>query len=108
MSEEIAAAGSPLSPSQPPPNPQNGSTYQPNPADLLKSHEAKTARALTFGLLSLLGFSVAAQYAALGILVWKNRGDAIPNFEHLFNAWLPVIAGLSSSAVTYYLTKDKK
>ena len=31
----------------------------------------------------------------------------MPTFEHLFNAVLPVLAGLTGSAVTYYLTKKK-
>jgi hypothetical protein len=44
----------------------------------------------------------------MGLLVVYNKSDAIPNFEHLFNAVLPVLAGLTGSAVTYYLTKEKK
>jgi len=98
-----------FSPTKHPPSPEEGTGYQPpaNPHEL-KVQEAKTARLLTYGLVSLLASSVFAQYMVLAVLVCKNRAEAIPNFEHLFNTWLPVIAGLASSAVTYYLTREKK
>jgi chromate transport protein ChrA len=44
----------------------------------------------------------------MGLLTLYNRSEAIPNLEHLFNAVLPVLAGLTGSAVTHYLTKDNK
>jgi hypothetical protein len=98
-----------FSPTKQPPSPEEGAGFQPpaSPHEL-KVQEAKTARLLTYGLVSLLAASVFAQYAVLAALVCKNRTEAIPNFEHLFNTWLPVIAGLASSAVTYYLTREKK
>ena len=74
----------------------------------LKAHEAKTARRLTFVVVTMLGLSIALQYGTMGVLIAYNKTEAIPNFEHLFNAVLPVLAGLTGSAVTYYLTKDKK
>jgi len=98
-----------FSPTKQPPSSEDGTGFQPpaNPHEL-KAHEAKTAPLLTYGLVLLLAASVCAQYAVLAVLVCKNRAEAIPNFEHLFNTWLPVIAGLASSAVTYYLTREKK
>lgn len=74
----------------------------------LKVHEAKTARTLTFVVVTMLGLSVVLQYGTMGVLIVYNKSEAIPNFEHLFNAVLPVLAGLTGSAVTYYLTKEKK
>jgi hypothetical protein len=74
----------------------------------IKAHEAKTARTLTFVVVAMLGLSIVLQYGTMGLLTIYNRTDAISNFEHLFNAVLPVLAGLTGSAVTYYLTKDKK
>ena len=74
----------------------------------LKANEAKTARTLTFVVVALLGLCILLQYVTMGVLTIYNKPDAIPNFEHLFNAVLPVLAGLTGSAVTYYLTKDKK
>ncbi len=94
-----------ITPTQGPPSPQEGSTFLPNIDGLLKKQAAETARNLAFILVGLLAASVFVQYAALAVLVWCNKADVIPHFEHLFNAWLPVIAGLASSAVTYYLTK---
>jgi hypothetical protein len=95
-----------LRPTKLPPSPEQGFGFQPT----TKPHslEAMTARSLAFWLIAMLGVSVLGQYASIGILVWRNRLDAIQNFEHLFNAWLPVISGLSSAAVTYYLTREKK
>jgi hypothetical protein len=74
----------------------------------LKVHEAKTARTLTFVVVSMLGLSILLQYVLMGILTVYNKTEAIPTFEHLFNAVLPVLAGLTGSAVTYYLTKEKR
>jgi hypothetical protein len=74
----------------------------------LKAHEAKTARTLTFVVVTMLGLSIALQYGTMGVLIVYNKTEAIPNFEHLFNAVLPVLAGLTGSAVTYYLTKEKR
>jgi len=90
-----------------PPSPDEGFGYQP-PSKIDPHTEARTARTIAFSLVTLLVVSVVAQYAALIILTIYNRGDAIPNFEHLFNNCFPVLAGLVGSAVTYYLTKEKK
>lgn len=74
----------------------------------IEAHKAKTARTLTFVVVTMLGLSVVLQYGTMAALVVYKRTEAIPNFEHLFNAVLPVLAGLTGSAVTYYLTKEKK
>jgi len=100
-----APAGSSITPTRQPPSPQEGSTFLPNIDDLLKQQLAETAKNLAFLLIGMLAVTIVGQYVALGMLVWFNKADVIPHFEHLFNAWLPVIAGLASSAVTYYLTK---
>jgi hypothetical protein len=91
------------------PSADKGVTVSPpkNPFDAAE-HSALTAQKVAYRLIWMLAASVVAQYVALGVLVWRSKGESIPVFEHLFNAWLPVIAGLASSAVTYYLTKDKK
>ena|ERR1017187_7803088 len=92
------------------PQTQTGVTFQPpqKPPFDVKQHRAETAQHLAYWLLGILGTSIFAQYATLHLLIWRGRYEAIPSFEHLFNAWLPVIAGLASSAVTYYLTKEDK
>jgi hypothetical protein len=105
----MSEGSSPLLPATPPPT-QTGATFQPPPTPPFdaKQHRAVTAQHLAYWLLVILGASVLAQYATLHVLTWRCRPDAVPTFEHLFNAWLPVIAGLASSAVTYYLTKEDK
>jgi len=71
----------------------------------IKIQEAQTARHLAIALSCALGSSVILQYLALTVLAISGRREFLPEFEHLFNAWLPVISGLTGSAVTYYLTK---
>jgi hypothetical protein len=71
----------------------------------IKLQEAQTARHLAIALSCALGASILLQYLALTVLAISGRQQFLPEFEHLFNAWLPVISGLTGSAVTYYLTK---
>lgn len=71
----------------------------------IKVQEAQTARHLAIALSCALGANILLQYLALTVLAISGRQQFLPEFEHLFNAWLPVISGLTGSAVTYYLTK---
>jgi hypothetical protein len=73
--------------------------------DNITTQEARTARLLAIALSCLLGATVIIQYSVLAALTLRGHDTAVPVFEHLFNSWLPVISGLSGSAVTYYLTK---
>lgn len=88
------------------PSKDKGFGFEP-PIDI-PAHAARTARTLTFVVVAMLGLSIALQYGTMGLLIFYNKTEAIPTFEHLFNAVFPVLAGLTGSAVTYYLTKDKK
>ena len=98
--------GSGFSPRQLPSSDQGAGWVPPSKID--PKSDAHTARIIAFSLIILLVVSVIAQYIALIVLTVYNRGDAVPNFEHLFNACFPVLAGLVGSAVTYYMTKEKK
>ena len=71
--------------------------------DLIKTQEAQTARFLAIALVCALAGSVVLQYVVLAVLACRHLETQA--FEHLFNSWLPVISGLTGSAVTYYLTK---
>ncbi len=93
---------------EPPPSSDEGRGLKGRPYASIPERESRVASTLTYVLTGLLGLVIAAQYVGVGFLVWINRLDAIPIFEHLFNAVLPVLAGLTGSAVTYYLTKEKK
>jgi len=94
-------------PTRLPPKDNEGAGFQP-PSKIDPRSDAHTARIIAFSLIILLVVSVVAQYVALIVLTVYNRNEAIPNFEHLFNACFPVLAGLVGSAVTYYLTKERK
>lgn len=76
-------------------------TFQP------ARHRAITARYLAFGLVITLVVSVAVQYACTLILIKWGAKESLDNLNKIFNAWLPVISGLVSSAATYYFTKDR-
>jgi len=89
------------------PSHDKGFGFEPPKLDI-PAHAARTARTLTFVVVAMLGLSIALQYGTMGVLIAYNKTEAIPTFEHLFNAVFPVLAGLTGSAVTYYLTKDKK
>ena len=74
---------------------------------MLNAADTATARTLAFLLCVGLFASVALQYVVLTELALKGHADQIPVFEHLFNAWLPVIAGLAGAAVAHYFTKKQ-
>ncbi len=71
-----------------------------------KQHKAQTARTLAYWLVGILAGSVILQYVTLMILIGWGNVKEVEYLEHLFNAWLPVVAGLASSAATYYFTKQ--
>jgi hypothetical protein len=107
---ELQPATSGFLPTQHPPTAEQGFGIQPpsNPDSLRTQHEAETARTLAYALVWILAGSIVLQYGTLCALIWRNHGDAVQNFEHLFNAWLPVIAGLNGAAIGYYLSKERK
>lgn len=100
--------GGAWNPKRQPLSENQGTGFQPPAKIDIKEHEARTARTLTYVLVGMLAMSILVQYGTMAVLVANNKGEAIPTFEHLFNAVLPVLAGLTGAAVTYYLTKDKK
>ncbi len=72
-----------------------------------EKHRADTARRLAYGLVCILGGSVFVHYGTVLALVVKGKGDAVESLSRIFNVWLPVIASLVSSTVTYYFTREK-
>jgi hypothetical protein len=81
--------------------------YQPpNSDDILKHRHAETARKLAYWLVAILAGSFLFEWSALSLFNLDEPHRTA--LEHFFNAWLPVIAGLASSAATYYFTKEGK
>lgn len=74
---------------------------------LKEERESQTQRTLAIILVSMLGATAVVQYGSLWILTIYNRLDAMPHFEHAFNVWLPVLAGLVGTAVGFYLKERK-
>jgi hypothetical protein len=58
---------------------------------------------VTLWLIGLLAGLIFVHYAAMFSLDWN--GKKIENVSNAFHATLPVIAGLTGSAVTYYFTR---
>ncbi len=61
---------------------------------------------LAMVLVSLLSGLLLVQYVSIWSLNWGDKVGAMKNLESTFNAALPVISGLVSSAVTYYFTRN--
>jgi hypothetical protein len=74
----------------------------------LKRRESQTARHVTITLLVMLGGTVVLQFATLIVLTITNRLDAASHFDQMFAVWIPLLSGLVGSAVTFYLTREKK
>lgn len=106
------AAGESL-PSQAMQEEDEGRGFQPRPSDvtlpnLKEERESQTARTITITLLVMLGVTFLANLITLVVLTLKNRIDAVPHFERMFSIWVPLLSGLVGSAVTFYLTKERK
>ena len=105
--------------SNPPVPPEPNAPSAPLPPDVeprglrltdidLKMRESQTARHITMTLLVMLGITFVANLVTMIVLTVKNRLDAAPLFDRMFSIWMPLLSGLVSSAVGFYLTKDKK
>ena len=105
MSDE----SSPLLPKELPAT-QTGVTYHPpeDPPFDAGQHRAVTAQHLAYWLLGILGTSVVAQYAAHCMCLFGTAKAKPSPSLNTCSMLPPVISGLASSAVTYYLTKEGK
>jgi hypothetical protein len=103
----------PLADVPPPANggeePIEGRGFQPpsNPDPKLE-RESKTARTIAITLLWMLGVTFVANLVTMIVLTIYNRTDAAPQFERMFAVWMPLLSGLVGSAITFYLTKERK
>jgi hypothetical protein len=71
-------------------------------------HKAKTTRTLAYLLVATLGISVALHYGAVILILVRTENQAlIDTLDGIFSSWLPVISGLTGSAVTYFFTREK-
>lgn len=69
---------------------------------------AEHRRAVTLGLIMLLAVIIIGHYVAILALVWFGKDGNLDGLNNAFNASLPLVAGLVSSAVTYYFSKREK
>lgn len=72
-----------------------------------KRHRAVTARVLSYVLVCILAGTILLQYGLTFWLVLIGRDNGIAALDKLFNALLPVLAGLVGGAVTFYFSKEK-
>jgi len=70
--------------------------------------KAKTTRALAIFLISLLAGSVILHYGFTAWMLIIDKTAVVTGLDRIFIAWLPVVSGLASSAVTYYFTREKR
>ena len=88
---------------------ETGRRWQPpSHLDPKAERESKTARIIAISIIGLLGVALVLDFGSTAVLASYNRLDAEPFFERRFNTWLPLLSGLAASAITFYLTKEKK
>jgi hypothetical protein len=71
-------------------------------------HREETATKLATMIFVILGLTGLIHYVMVVVLVCNGHDQAVSAVKDFFNAWLPIIAGLSGSAATYYFTRDRK
>ena len=75
--------------------------------DPIKKQKADTARTLAIILVVILAASVAMHYGFTAWLLVHGKPVVVENMNDIFTTWLPVISGLTGSAVTFFFTKEK-
>lgn len=76
--------------------------------DPLKKEKATTTRRIAYALLGMLFVTFVMQFIGIVALHVTGHSEAVEAMTNLFTIWLPVISGLSGSAVTYFFTKEEK
>lgn len=71
-------------------------------------HREQTASGLARGLLIILAGTGIVHYGTVLMLAYNGQTEALEHVDKFFSAWLPVIAGLVGSAITYYFTRENK
>lgn len=77
-------------------------------ASHLRRAHAVTARRLAYALVATLVGSYLLHY---GVTTWLNvngHESAVAPASEIYEKWLPVISGLTGSAVTYFLTREQR
>lgn len=75
--------------------------------DQIAKAKADTSRYLAYILVITLAVSVIAHYVAVVILVSNGNSAAVDRLDAIFNAWLPVISGLTGSAIAFFFSKER-
>jgi len=63
---------------------------------------------LAYLLVGILGLSLLLHYVCVLCLYHTDETARLDALKAAFNAWLPVIAGLTSAAATYYFTRERQ
>ena len=71
-------------------------------------HRERTASGLARGLMFILAGTGIVHYGTVLLLAYGGQKEALEHVDKFFGAWLPVIAGLTGSAITYYFTRESK
>lgn len=80
----------------PPDRPRATPEHDPNPERFV------IAKWLIFSLVLIL----ILHYGLIFALEWHGKPSG--TLESIFNAWLPVLSGLVSAAVTYYFAREQR
>ena len=72
-----------------------------------RRHRERTASVLAWWLMAILAGTGILHYATVLYLATHGQTTALEHVDKFFGAWLPVISGLTGSAITYYFTHDR-
>lgn len=75
--------------------------------DPIKKQKTDTARKLAFILVAVLAVSIAVQYTLTTWLLVNGQFTAVEAIKDIFSSWLPVISGLTGSAITFFFTRER-
>jgi hypothetical protein len=79
---------------------------------LQQDYQARAHRDVITGRLALtlvivMAVTLCVHYVAVAYFATRGDTQAVDALHNVFGAWLPVISGLTSAAVTYYFTGGK-
>ena len=72
-----------------------------------RRHRERTASGLAWVLMATLTGSGVLHYCTLLYLTTHGQATALEQEDKFFGQWLPVVSGLTGSAITYYFTRNK-
>ena|ERR1035441_2686657 len=72
-----------------------------------RAHRDVITGRLALALVIVMGVSLGIHYIAVAYFATRGDTQTVDALRNVFSAWLPVVSGLASAAVTYNFTGGK-